>query len=488
MSGLDREQLAQWVEKQLDDSLAPEAFEQLQQMLMDQPEARELYLDLMHQNAHLQLERVHLSATSPLSTAESKEPFDRFRSTDRKLWLSAFVATAASLLLMVWWVSPSADSKSAPVVAQIVDSSDAQWGDCSLPTAVGSKLSAGRLKIDRGLATIRFASGAVVTLESPAELEIESPLAGHLLAGTAVIDVPDSAHGFTLTTPTAIAIDHGTAFAVTVDTTSQTSSIEVLDGEVEVQHVASDASLSLTEKQRVTASVTELSDSTVSTGEVNLLGSKQSVSKQTKLHRITTADGGGGDASISRSQDNDVRKNSHSELVLIKNPYGGYERFGRKGYFRFDLGSLSEAKIASARFALTLRPSGLGFASKVGDCEFVVYGLTDESGDDWSEDELTWQTAPANLDGADDVDVSKVRELGRFVVRRGVQHGQFTIEGDELVQFLNADSNQSVTLIVVRETRESEPGGLVHGFTNQSSPVGTPPTLFVKTDRLSEAN
>lgn len=483
MSSLDREQLAQWVEKQLDDSLALEEFEQLQQMLMDQPEACDLYLDLMQQNAHLQLERVHLSATSPRTSEEPIRRSDRFQPINKKFWLSAFAVLAASLLLIVWWNYPSANSPhSLPSIAQIADSSDAQWGDCSLPTAVGSQLSRGRLKIDRGLATIRFASGAEVTLESPAELEIESPLAGKLLAGTAIVEVPNSAHGFTLTTPTAVAIDYGTAFAVTVDTSSKTSSIEVLDGEVEVKHIASDTSLRLREKQRVVASTKELSESVASIGEAKLFEATPSKPEQIRLHRITTADGSGGDMSISRSQDDEVKKNSHSELVLIKNSIDGYERFGRKGYFRFDLRSLPGEEVTSARFELTLMPSGLGFASKVGNCEFTVYGLADESGDDWTEEELTWQTAPANFDGAAQVDTNRVRELGRFTVRRGVQHGQFAIEGNELVQFLNADTNQSVTLIVVRETKESEPGGLVHGFVNQSSSAGSPPTLIISTD------
>lgn len=486
MNDHDREQIARWVEKQLDGSLAAEEFDQFQRMLTDQPKARELYLDLMHQNAHLQLEGVHLSVMSLRSKEESEKQLGRSRPLDKNLWVSVFTLLAASFLLMAWWVFPSADSQRARVVAQISSSSDAKWGECSLPTAVGSQLRPGRLKIDRGLATIRFASGAEVTLESPAELEIESPLAGRLLAGTAVVEVPDSAHGFTLTTPTVVAIDYGTAFAITVDTSSQTSSIEVLEGEVEVQHRTSDASLRLKQKQRVTASATQLSDSAVSTGEANLLGSKPSVSQQARLLRVTTAYGRGRDVSVSRSQDDDVRKNSHSELILVKNPYDGYERFARKAYFRFDLASLSRSEIVSAKFALTLRPSGLGFASKVGDCEFVVYGLTDESVDDWSEEQLTWKTAPANLDGAAEVDTELVRELGRFVVRRGVQHGPVSVEGDELVQFLNADTNQSATLIVVRETSESEPGGLVHGFTNRSSPVGTPPTLFVRANGQTE--
>ncbi len=485
MNDSDQEQLALWVEKKLDDLLEPDELDQLQQMLMAHPEARQLYLDLMHQNAHLQLERVHLSAFgmgSPVSEGESAAP--RARLERRKVWLSAMIALAASLLLAVWWNMPSSNpARSAPVVAQIIDSSDAEWGDCTLPTAIGSDLSSGRLKIERGLTTIRFASGAEVTLESPAELEIQSSLRGRLLAGTAVVEVPESAHGFTLSTPTAVAIDHGTAFAVTIDRSSQTSSIEVLDGEVEVQHVGTEASRRLKQKQRVIASPGGLSRSEMHSGETELAGSEGLESALARLQRITTADRRGRDASISRSLSDEVRQHSRGELVLVKNPHDGYEQFSRKGYFAFDLGSLRGESITTAKFVLTLRPSGLGFASKVGDCEFVVYGLTDESADDWSEAQLNWESAPANVDGAAEIDASRAREVGRFTVGRGRQHGQGWIGGEELVDFLNTDTNGIVTLIVVRATKEDEPGGLVHGFANRSNSIAAPPALLIGTNQ-----
>ena len=269
---------------------------------------------------------------------------------------------------------------------------------------------------------------------------------------------------------------------------SESSSIEVIEGEVEVQHVGSRTSRRLREQQRVVASTEGLHDSDESNTEAELLRSEDSEFDHAALHRITTADGRGRDSSISRSQSGEVIKNSRNELVLIKNPYAGYEPFSRKGYFAFDLSSLSGEAITTAKFVLTLRPSGFGFASKVGDCEFIVYGLTNEAGDDWSAQQLSWETAPANLDGPAEVDVSRARELGRFVIQRGRQHGQVSIEGDELVNFLKEDTNEIVTLIVVRATREDAPGGLVHGFANQSNSIAAPPALLINTDASADAS
>ncbi|MEM9585778.1 MAG: FecR family protein [Planctomycetota bacterium] len=484
MKDVSREQVAWWVEKQLDGALSTEEFDRVQQVLMEQPDARELYLDLMHQNALLQLERGYLAATGPVATQTLAEQRREQPTAIRKAVFQTAIGILAASILLILWISIKSDDATlkAPVIARITDSADATWGDCTLPTAVGSGLQAGRLKIDRGLVTITFSSGAELILESPAELEILSPLSGRLLAGTAVVEVPDTAHGFRLATPTAVAVDYGTAFAVTVDAQSQTSSIEVHDGEVKVTHVASGASRSLKGEQRVLASLTQLSDAASSTGEATLVSMQQSGNESGEMLRITTAEGRGQDFTVCRSHDDDVLKNSHAGLVLVKNPYQGYERFSRKGYFLFDMASLAGRKVTSARFVLTLAPSGLGFASKVDDCEFTVYGLTDESAEGWPAGPLDWHQAPANLDGAADVDTTQARLLGRFVVRRGVQHGQVSIGGRELTRFLRSDTNQQVSLIVVRETKESEPGGLVHGLANGTSTDLTPPTLIVHTD------
>lgn len=480
MNDEQRQQLTHWVEQYLDDALDESQFAQLQQLLTQQSEARELYLDLMQQNTHLQLQRTHLPAISQPALENADDAVDR--RSGSVTWMPAIAVLAASLLFAIWWNVSARSSPGNDIVAQIVDASDAEWGDCTLPTAGGSMLSLGRLDLKRGLATIRFRSGAEVTLESPATLEIQSTMTGHLIAGTAVVEVPDSAHGFTISTPTAIAIDHGTAFAVTVDQESDASSIEVLEGDVEVQHVGSDASRRLKTQERVIASTNGLSDSLTGNGEVELaIGTSENYLGN--VHRITTADGQGRDATVCRSDDKDVAKNSRSELVLIKNPFGGFERFSRKGYFAFDLSAVNGKAISDAKFVLTLQPSGLGFASKVNDCEFLVYGMTYEALDSWDAEQLNWNVAPANAEGATGVSVNQTQELGRFVVPRGKQYGRVSIEGQTLVNFLAADTNKIVTLIVVRSTSEGEPGGLVHGFANRHNSTSAAPSLIITTER-----
>lgn len=483
MNDKQRQQLAEWVERQLDERLSEDEFLQLQQRLLDDSEARQLYLDLRQQHAFLSLDRRQLDRPSLVSLASSAEGTQVAapawtKSASRQSSIVVSIG-AVVCLLMIWWAARPG-SESAETLAEIVETSDARWGDSSLPTAVGSVLGKGRLKIDRGLVVLRFRSGAEVTLEAPAELQLESRLSGRLLSGTALLQVPESAHGFTLHTPTAVAIDYGTAFAVTVDRASGSSAIEVREGEVEVQHPVSKESVRLRSAQRVVASQDQLGMAAESAAETQLLNDRKPSGSE-RAQRITTSDGRGGDCSVSRGQQEAVTRNSHPDLVLIKNPYAGYEQFARKGYFRFDLASLppSPTPITSAAFVLTLQPSGLGYASSVEDCRFSVYGLTDEEVDDWSAEGLVWESAPANRQQAAEVDPRQTIKLGQFVVPRGVQHGLFEVRGEALTAFLNADTNQSVTLIVVRDTVESQPGGLVHGFISSGGTAGAPPTLLI---------
>lgn len=487
MNNKDRQQIAHWVELLLDDQISAAEFEQLEQVIANDADAQDLYLQLRYLDARLLLDGVHLAATRPAGRRDDRtstaygdtQPTNRHQTiSSTKRFIGMLAVVAVCLFLLVWWAMPLRDVSSV-IIAEITASSDAEWAECTLPTAVGSQLPAGRLKINRGLVTIRFKSGAEVILESPAELQLETAMRGSLLAGIAVVEVPDSAHGFTIATPTAEAIDYGTAFAVIVDASRNVSSIEVVDGEVEVRHNNTDASRRLFKRQHLTATEDTLVDSTYSPADLESATTVGEVSSDLDFQRVTTAMGIGRDTTISRGS---VSGHKADGLVLIKNPYEGFERYSRKGYFAFDLSSISGEKIAAARFVLTLQPSGLGFASRVSDCRFTVYGLTDEARDDWSAQHMDWQTAPANLSGATELDTNQVQALGHFVVTRGQQYGQVAIEGQKLVDFLNADTNNRVTFIVVRDTKEDQEDGLVHGFANRFNATAAPPTLLIRAE------
>jgi hypothetical protein len=113
----------------------------------------------------------------------------------------------------------------------------------------------------------------------------------------------------------------------------------------------------------------------------------------------------------------------------------------------------------------------------VPDATFTLYGLTDESQDNWDEAALRWQTAPANRPGGAAVDPDKVVRLGSFVVEQGVTTGVRSVGGPALADFLNRDTNGRATFILVRDTRGSGRSDLVHGFAARRHPNLPPPTL-----------
>lgn len=83
------------------------------------------------------------------------------------------------------------------------------------------------------MARIAFRSGATVIVEGPATLELATPLAGRLMRGKLVADVPAEAHGFRVDTPLTSVVDLGTRFGVSVGPPG-TTDVHVLAGRVEV--------------------------------------------------------------------------------------------------------------------------------------------------------------------------------------------------------------------------------------------------------------
>ncbi len=468
MNSREREQLAQWLEQLIDDQLSPDAMADLERLLMKDREARELYLDLTRQHAQLHLDRVRLQTVAEGELAEPVAAKSGIRRVN--LWWGAMAALSACLLLAVWLGrAPTASG----ILAQLTSAEDASWGASTLPTTVGSNLGQGRLRLQRGLATVRFRSGAEVTLQGPAGLEIQDILRGTLLDGTAVVEVPESAHGFTLDTPTASVIDYGTMFAVTVDTVRNTSTVDVLEGEVEVKHASTDAAQRLRQKQTTIVSESKMDDPQKSSNEPVLIDFTTSDPADGRIVRISTAIGRGRDATVIQS---DVHNHANPYMLFVKNCEDEYRR---KGYLAFDLASLAGRDIESAKLILTLQPSGFGYASLTRDSTFSVYGVLDESLDAWSASDLRWKSAPANTDAGDAVDTTLARKLGEFHVPRGRQTGQVSLEGFGLRDFLVADTNGIATLIVVRDTTDLRVPGLVHGFANHRHPSVAPPTLEV---------
>jgi len=83
-------------------------------------------------------------------------------------WLAALAAAVALGFVM----SRAREMARPRTVATLVQAQNTKWAGSTLPTLENSKLGPGTLALVEGVATLKFDSGAMVTLEAPTRLEI----------------------------------------------------------------------------------------------------------------------------------------------------------------------------------------------------------------------------------------------------------------------------------------------------------------------------
>ena len=363
-----------------------------------------------------------------------------------------FAAAAAVLLLAaLGWTQFSRP----PVIATLVSGENASW-ESSLPTTPGSALTAGYLKLTSGIATIQFKSGAKVVLEAPAHLVLETPMRGKLLAGSAVIDVPKQAIGFIMDAPGGYAVDHGTQFAVSVDATKNSSSFEVLKGEISVHNPATGQEVRLTGREGAS-----ISDKVMVTFD----GANQepAFAEPSRTMRIGTngrADG------VDRR--NKHHKYFNPETLFVKQSEA--HTWDMRAFFRFDVSKVDLQSVKSARLRLNLVPSGLGLAARLPLVNtFAIYGVTRADKEEWGS-EPRWEDSPSPEAGV---------LLGTFDIPRSQQSGSVGIETTELLEFLKADADKKVSFVIVRETGliGGEGKALTHAFATDRNPEASGPLL-----------
>ncbi len=106
---------------------------------------------------------------------------------------------------------------------------DANWDGHFIST--GDLLPTQTLRLNSGSVHIELFSGVQLVIEGAAEFSVDSPMQVTLSKGTARARVPQPARGFSIRTASGKIVDLGTEFAVSA--TLETSSVQVLDGEVE---------------------------------------------------------------------------------------------------------------------------------------------------------------------------------------------------------------------------------------------------------------
>ena len=229
-------------------------------LLRDSEAARRFYVGALGQSASLHTYASEMHAEAPDAPVRLAKVF-RF-----SLWWGAVLPAAAALVVGIWFAGRTS-SDAAPaneLVARLTGSKDSTWRSAAL--APGARIGKNqRLELAAGFAEITFDSGARVTLEGPALLEITSAWDGTLHRGTLKASVPREAIGFRISNPAVEVVDLGTEFTMIADGKGA-AEVLVLKGEVEAAPRASadQETILLREKESrrfASSGVSDVSDS-----------------------------------------------------------------------------------------------------------------------------------------------------------------------------------------------------------------------------------
>lgn len=439
----------------LDGDLSDEDRAKLQAGLESDPDAVDWLADraLLHTNLRRTMQRrgIETSTQTQLRPSRKRPVATQLRS---HLWMS-IAAVFVAMSGLVFLLRPASDQ----TFATLEQTRAALWQSGELPTADGSRLGRGTLRLVEGLATLRFDSGAEVILEAPTNLTLFDAMNCELIKGTAVSDIPDSALGFRIKTPSAEVVDYGTRFAVSVHEGTGETHTQVMEGRVQIEYAASDQVVELKTGQRNTVAGESFGEA------------MDNAEPEPRTIPAMRVDYGPDWMQLETSKDAYTgRVRGHESVVLLylkKAPDGS--QVNRVSYLGFDLDGVDPKRIDAAELSLHFAPTGWGLASHLPDASFSVYGLDGEV-PEWDESILNGHF-PGKPGEA---------HLGSFVIPQGVQKGRFQIRSDALRDFLLEHAGTEVTLKVVRDTKATELGSLVHGFASRRHPILPAPTLAIR--------
>lgn len=249
------------IDAALEGTLDSSAFEELQQELKRDPEAFEHFCRQAELHGRLEWElKPPAVEGSSVAGVPSAVPARRLRPV--LPWIAAAAVVILGLGAGMLWnrggkpgVAPEheASADRTQYFARLTLSDGARWNDAD--RSVGQWLPAGTLDLAAGTAEVTFDSGAVVAIEGPARLDIQSPNRSMLLDGKASVNLPAPASAFVLETPAGQLWRGRSRFGVAVDSGGHTE-IHVADGEINLDPKQGDvASLRLSKSKAVRMTV-----------------------------------------------------------------------------------------------------------------------------------------------------------------------------------------------------------------------------------------
>ncbi len=234
--------LDELIHGQLDGTLSQKQTQELNQALLENPEAAGHFaeLSLLHHALQSGFQSGTLSTRHALLSKETPS-----ESTSRRIhpatlpWTLAAAAIIATLILATH-LRPVSTSTPIPTANTALEKHNTGFAILThtlnpawtgVAPASGDLLPQGLLQLESGLAQIEFFSGVSLVVEGSAALEIISSDEMRLLHGKLRAHVPPPAIGFQIHTPQGTVLDLGTEFALDISDTK--NELHVIDGEVE---------------------------------------------------------------------------------------------------------------------------------------------------------------------------------------------------------------------------------------------------------------
>jgi hypothetical protein len=218
-----------WREGRLDESQTRE----LNELLRHSAEAREHFRGQAHFHGLLHSAVAAASVEHAMTVVNSDRALRRaWLSLPPRLAVAALLALAIGGGVVLWQLSPSRPII-GPLVANLGEHSGARLSfqdGATVETRSGQGLHAADYVLDAGILQVVYANGAKVLVQAPARFSLIGPQSFRLQRGRLTAQVPETAVGFTVETPTAQVVDLGTEFGVTAG--EGASEVHVFEGEV----------------------------------------------------------------------------------------------------------------------------------------------------------------------------------------------------------------------------------------------------------------